>query len=298
MSANATDPDPFCEQRYWRSRGVAPSVAEPVGVVTGFAMLALALVPNIILHSSNIILHSPSAIPLPRSPSVIPPPRIPALFYLCKATLAVVGAGTMLFHGLSDANASDWHVSDSMFDWVPIVLMTNAVMALYLSHLVSLGELAGTLLFALLCAWSATLIVLIDSNTRAYFSARAGQANGQDAYGTVLNVLLLVPLCLTLLYAARTRFPPHPDTRYLWAAIAVSVACWVANAHACAATPQLFILHDVYHITIAYAFIFAACLGVCLDDARWEFRGVRNLWPEIAPRAPTAPPLMKIQLVR
>ena len=281
MSANATDPDPFCEQRYWRSRGVAPSVAEPVGVVTGFAMLALALVPNIILPNPNLI-----------------PTRIPALFYLCKATLAVVGAGTMLFHGLSDANASDWHVSDSMFDWVPIVLMTNAVMALYLSHLVSLGELAGTLLFALLCAWSATLIVLIDSNTRAYFSARAGQANGQDAYGTVLNVLLLVPLCLTLLYAARTRFPPHPDTRYLWVAIAVSVACWVANAHACAATPQLFILHDVYHITIAYAFIFAACLGVCLDDARWEFRGVRNLWPEIAPRAPTAPPLMKIQLVR
>ena len=225
MSANATDPDPFCEQRYWRSRGVVPSVAEPVGVVTGFAMLALALVPNIILHS----------------PNMISLPRIPALFYLCKATLAVVGAGTMLFHGLSDANASDWHVSDSMFDWVPIVLMTNAVMALYLSHLVSLGELAGTLLFALLCAWSATLIVLIDSNTRAYFSARAGQANGQDAYGTVLNVLLLVPLCLTLLYAARTRFPPHPDTRYLWAAIAVSVACWVANAHACAATPQLFI---------------------------------------------------------
>jgi hypothetical protein len=43
-------------------------------------------------------------------------------------------------------------MSATRFTWVPIGLMTNSVMALYLFLLVDHAELACTLRFALLCA--------------------------------------------------------------------------------------------------------------------------------------------------
>ena len=112
-------------------------------------------------------------------------------------------------------------------------------------------------------------------------------------------MLLLIPLAFTLLYAGATAFPPHKDIRYLWANLAANVVLWAVNAHACAGTLWLFVLHDVYHVLIAQAFVFAACLGVCLDAEHWEFRGLRRGWPEIAAREdPAPPPVVKARLRR
>ena len=253
-----------------------------MGALTGIFMLVFAFIPNIVVAGEG---------------SMHTHPHIPTLFYLCKATLIIVGIGTMFFHGLSDANASAWHINDSMFDWVPIVLMTSTIMTLYFSNLLNMGELGGTLVFTAVCAWSSTLIVMIDSASRTYFSQVNGQSNGQDTYGTILNILLLLPLGLMLLYAGVAKFPSHTDIRYLWAEIALNIILWVVNAYACSTTLELFVFHDIYHILIAHVFIFAACLGVCLDEANWEFRGLRHFWPEIAPKE-QKPSFMKLQLIR
>ena len=283
MATNTTlDSDPFCEQRFWRARGVDPIVAEPVSATTGIIMVVFAFIPNIVVAGQG---------------KTHTHPRISTLFYLCKAALIIVGIGTTFFHGLSDADARAWHVSDSMFDWVPIVVMTSAVMTLYLSNLMNMGELGGTLVFAGLCSWSATLIVMMDSTSKTHFSQENGQSGGQDTYGTILNVLLLLPLGVMLLYTGVAKFPSHKDIHYLWAGLAVNVILWVVNAYACSTTLELFVFHSIYHVLIAHVFIFATCLGVCLDDANWEFRGLHHFWPEIAPKEPKLA-VMKIQPIR
>jgi len=259
--------DPFCEHIFWRSVGVRPFVANPVGMVTGFFMFVQGVIPNVRVGGDRSRVHYH--------------PSLPGVFYLCKAELACVGIGTVLFHALSDGDAAWWHVNDGMMDWVPIVLMTNAVMALYLCGLLDAGECLMGVVFFFVCLWSCVLIVVMDSGTRDYYSGLYG---GQDTYGAVFNAALLVPLCLTLAWAGATRIQLGEGVAWFWVGIGVNIALWGANTYGCHAVPALFVLHCVYHVTIAWVFVFAACLGVCLDRERWRFRGLRWGWPEIEPK--------------
>ena len=102
MDGNGTvvDNDPFCEHIFWRSVGVRPFVANPVGMVTGFFMFVQGVIPNVRVGGDRSRVHYH--------------PSLPGVFYLCKAELACVGIGTVLFHALSDGDAAWWHMNDGL----------------------------------------------------------------------------------------------------------------------------------------------------------------------------------------
>jgi hypothetical protein len=122
------------------------------------------------------------------------------------------------------------------------------------------------------------LVLGMDSDTDAFWSQEMGDAGSQGEYGTVLNALLLVPLGLVLLFASTYRFAWR-DSRYLLLWLLISLTLWLFNAYLCRAHPWLSILHALYHVTIAYAFLVAACLGVSLDSKTWQFGWSTWGWP-------------------
>lgn len=248
--------DMFCESSFWRGKGLTLGVADPVCMVTGVCMFLMPFFNNVLGEGP-----------------------VPPLFWLCKGTLGLVGIGTVFFHALTVEKARDLHLNHYLMDWLPITMMCNAILLLYLSNLLVLDERGWTVLLIGLCVWSGGLAMLIDSDTKSYLDAQSGGAGGQSLYGTVLNVLLLLPLGAVLAYAGWYRFR-FAQAWPLWAAITTVLLLWVLDAYLCQAHPELFLLHAVYHVVVAYAFLYSACLGVCLDERRWEFVRV-GVWPHI-----------------
>ena len=250
--------DMFCENSFWRGRGFNPGVADPVCMVTGGVMFLMPFFNNVLGDGP-----------------------VPPLFWLCKGTLGLVGIGTMFFHALTVERAQELHLNHYLMDWLPITMMCNAILLLYLSNLLVLAERGWTVLLIALCVWSGGLAMLIDSDTKSYLDAQSGGAGGQSVYGTALNVLLLLPLGAALAYAGWYKEPFRWSQAWpLWSALFIVLLLWVFDAYLCQTHPELFLFHALYHVVVAYAFLYSACLGVCLDERRWEFVRV-GLWPHI-----------------
>jgi hypothetical protein len=128
--------------------------------------------------------------------------------------------------------------------------------------------------FAVVLAWAFVLIMAIDSDTSSYFTQKQGD------YGALINALLLVPLAIVLLWAL-VGYVEWRDSKWLAASLLVTATLWLISNYGCERWPGLSVLHSVYHLTIAYAFMYAACLGVCLDGEEWEFGLGRYYWPQI-----------------
>ena len=264
------DGDFFCEQRLWRKYDVNPAAADPVCMTTGIFMMLMPFIPNARPHQQ----------------------RLPVQFHMCKAALALVGFGTIIFHYFSAEHARRVHVNYQLCDWLPITLMASSIIVLYFCNLFPrLTETQWTVLLFSVLVWSSALAILMDTDTRDYYTAATGSAGDQNTYGTALNLALLLPLSLTLMYACWANGHHLRDIWPLWASLAVVLFLWVSNAYACADTPELSMFHAAYHIVVAYAFVYAACLGVCADSAHWELTHTGwCCWPMIIERQyPTIP---------
>jgi hypothetical protein len=247
--------DPFCEAEFWGT----DAIFNPMGTATAFLMIFMAFVNNFEKATSHI----------------------PRLFLVCKGALAVTGMGTVFFHATSPATMANAHINHGLCDWFPIILLCSNILILYLSQLLSTRdstECGWVVLLTGVLVWVFVLVVGMDSDTNAHFSAELGTSGEQGQYGTILNVALLVPLALVLAYAGRYRLPWR-YFRGLVIALAISVTLWLLNAYLCRQFLWLSVFHAIYHVTIAYAFLYAACLGVAIDDKQWRFGLSPWGWP-------------------
>ena len=269
MSENSTEfeGDFFCEQRFWHDVHKSPPVTHPMAALTGVIMILMPLFHNVRIGNLQQTYNFHS--------------YIPRQFQLCKSTLALTGVGTIIFHSISADQSRQWHINYHMCDWMPITLMGNSIIVLYVSNLFEMGETQWTVLFFVICCWSSGLALLMDSDTEHYYSSEWGDGGGQMWYGTTLNIILLLPLGLTLAYACYSRLRPVSNTYPLWCAIAVVLVLWVTNAYACVRYSWMSTFHALYHLVISYVFIYAACLGVSLDEREWAFCIGPYYWPMI-----------------
>ena len=264
--------DPFCEAQLWKELGMANNkIANPMGTTTAFLMLIMAFVNNFQKnhHLTSSSYHHSSK-------------KIPRLFVLCKASLALTGIGTIFFHAFKPEDMSHAHFNHGLCDWFPIIMLCSNILILYLDRLMPKcgirGEFGWVLLIAIIMIWIFVLVVGMDSDTNAYFSHQMGTAGSQGQYGTILNAVLLLPLALVLAYTCAYRFE-FAHTKYLMVSLSLTVAMWLVDAYLCRQHPWLSVLHAIYHVTIAYSFIYAACLGVSLDNRQWMFTLNKWGWP-------------------
>jgi hypothetical protein len=256
--------DPFCEKDFWMddTKHTTPVITNPVCAGTGiFIMLMAVFTSNIIPKDSQ----STQSI---------------TLFCMCRASLAIVGAGTAVFHSIDDLSyvkAFNFRMCDRM----PIILMCTNIFVLYFTKLFrDLTERTLTVCFTLVYAYMCGLILATDSTTYAYLTLKLDdpQNSAQSRYEILLNIPVLLPIGLILAYASFTKMSGS-DSINIWSQIALSLTIWMINAYNCRKYPWLFVFHAIFHVTIAYTFLYASCLGMTLDN---EWRLVTsNWWPMI-----------------
>jgi hypothetical protein len=258
--------DFFCEQLFWHKMHVDTPVTHPLAALTGVFLVIMPFFPNVLIGKEEAIAYNFHS-------------YIPRQFQLCKSTLALTGIGTIIFHSITADQSRAWHINYHMCDWMPITLMGNSIIVLYVSNLFQMSERKWTLLFLIIGCWSSFLGLAMDSGTESYYSNEWNSWGQQKVYGTLLNLTLLLPLSLTLAYACWVKIPLGNQTP-LWVAISVVLLLWLTNAYLCEQYPVTSVFHALYHAVISYVFICAACLGVSLDS-EWSFRYNRVYWPTL-----------------
>ena len=270
--------DPFCEAQFWEENGLANTgiIANPMGTATAFLMIAIACVNNYQQDDdySYRIQHKNKN-----------KNKISRLFLMCKASLALTGIGTIFFHSMKPQLMADAHLNHGLCDWFPITLLCSNILILYFDRLIIITkhnkrwrENIWLAVLLLVMIWVFVLVVGMDSDTDAYYADQMGSAGNQGQYGTLLNALLLVPLALTLAYASFYHFEWR-HSKYLALGLSLTLILWLINAYLCKQHPWLSLFHAIYHVTIAYSFIYAACLGIAIEKSKYQFELSRWGWP-------------------
>ena len=257
--------DPFCEAEMWERAGLHNGVVQqPFSTVTGLLMMVMACLPlyercEQQQHMSKLLL-------------------------LCKASLFLVGIGTIIYHAVGVEEMANAHLNHGMCDWLPIVLMLSNICVLYATRLWHSDNSSGPpertwlVVFVLLLMWMFVLVVGMDSDTDGYWSKEMGASGSQGQYGTILNLVLLLPVALLLAYCCWYHFEWR-YSRFLLASLGVSVGMWLLNGYLCRDHLWLSVLHALYHLTAAYGFLYGACLGASLHNSTHEFGLSRWGWP-------------------
>jgi len=259
--------DPFCEKEFWESEHTnTHPISNPVSFATGGIIMLLPV------FTHNI----------KRNTADPPSTRRITLFSLCRASLGIVGAGTMIFHAIDDQQTELKTLNFRMCDWLPIVLMCGNIFVLYLTKLEThLSERTQTIAFLCMYIWTCVLTLAVDSTTYERMTLDMGDSKdgSQSMYGTAMNILLLVPLGLILAYTSYKKFSLI-HSAIIWGLILINLILWVLNAYLCRDNLWMSMFHALYHVTIAYTFLYATCLGMTLDD-HWEMVPKWWLWPMV-----------------
>jgi hypothetical protein len=209
--------------------------------------------------------------------------RVPPMFAACKAALVVLGVGTVLYHSLTPEQAQTISLSYRMCDWFSMALTGCCLITLFLSQLVSGDALVWTLTIAFL--WMGVLVVENDTVTYEQWVERMAENGNRNDFDTIMSTVLMVPMGIVLLWALITRNLWLKVT-WMWVWLGLTMITWLSNSYRCKDTPALFILHAIFHITAAMLILQAACIGVGLDEAKWEVQP--GFWPWIQEKNPQA----------
>lgn len=239
--------DWWCERRLFGYENTS-IIAEPVSSATGFIMLIVFIL-------------------LPRMPKNETPPQ---LFLFVKACLVVLAVGTILFHSITYENSVETvHVNINMFDWLPLVLTNAVLFVLYMQS--TFNTLSCTMqifIYTLIVLWSVFLALSMDTHTYNFLDSAIENAM---SWGSILNFILLLPVMSALLYCTWTNRSLKTMWKRLWILLLASLVIWIVNVSACASSNWLAPLHAVYHVIMAYALVYAACLGLSVyTKGEWE----------------------------
>ena len=279
--------DPLCEKAFWadNNNNIYKSITNPVCAVTGGLIVIMVLCTSNIKKtddtrtSSNIKktddARTSSNIERGTSVEMV-------LFALCRASLAVVGAGTVVFHSIDDQTGIK-AFNFRMCDRMPIVLMCTNIFLLYFTKLhVNMSGYTLSLCFFFVYIYMCGLILAVDSATYEHLTLEWNDTenNKQNVYETYMNVALLCPIGIILIYAMKYHTEALHYLVSLWLMIGGNLAMWALNAYLCRTFTVMFILHALYHITIAYTFLFATCVGMTFDG-NWELYMHAFCWPMV-----------------
>ena len=202
--------------------------------------------------------------------------RVPPLFSLCQASLAVLGVGTVLFHSLTPDQAAEISLSYRMCDWFSMAMVGGCLVSLFLSHMVPSEALVWVLTVVVL--WMGAVIVENDALTYQRWVTTMTGSGGRNDFDTIMSVVLLAPMAFILLWAVLTRVAWRQAV-WMWVWLGLTLILWLSNSYGCKDMPALFILHALYHVAAAMLIMQGACIGVGLDEARWEVQA--GFWPMI-----------------
>jgi len=299
--------DPFCEKAFWAEQKIDVYFTNPVCAATGVIMVFMALGSRSIkddstemfgptlsitaLSSRNLKDNSTEMFPTlsfmalcswnlkDNSTKMFPTLSI-TILSLCRGALAVVGIGTTVFHLIDDQT----HVPGFNFrmcDRMPIILMCSNVFLLYFVKLLpSVGERVLTFFYFLMYIYIGGLILAVDSSTYEYLTLKRNDPpdSPQSSYESYMNIALLAPLGIILLIAMCYKFTGR-QTVWILVQLVFSLGIWCIDAYFCRQYTWLFVLHAVYHVTIAYTFLYAACLAMTFDG-EWEMEQ-NSWWPMV-----------------
>jgi len=242
--------DWWCERRMWRGMGVdTRGFSEPISALTGLVICVLVLIPNTKEDR-----------------------QLPSLFVFVKSCLLFLGIGTAIFHAVEVEASRDAYLNLNIFDWLPLVLACASLLVMYL--LPATKGLPNAELFAaylLGLFWFLILVAGMDSVTYE-------QLDGMVDWGSLLNMFLLVPLLVTLLYYTVTVL--KEQSLVLWYLLLASLVLWIVNYYLCPYWYPLALLHAVYHVVIAVALVEASCLGLVVGG-EYEVDQESRWWPMV-----------------
>ena len=274
--------DPFCEKAFWteHKNEIFPAVlTNPVCAFSGLVMVVMAL------GSRNLMDNASETFP---TLSI-------TLLSLCRGSRGIVGVGTAVFHVMDDqTNVQGFNFR--MCDRMPIILMCSNVFVLYFVKLKpSIGERALTWFYFLMYIYIGGLILAVDSTTYEYLTLKRDDPldSTQSSYEGYMNIALLAPLGVILLIAMRLKFTGW-QTIWILIQIIFSLGIWCIDAYLCRKYTWLFVLHAVYHVTIAYTFLYAACLAMTFDD---EWVMVEDGWWPMVKQTNTVVMRSKFQMM-
>lgn len=264
--------DPFCEKEFWIHQNFnVDNFTNPICAVTGLFMTLMALPNNVMQEDIK-----------PTDPKLF-------LFFLCKASLALIGIGTAIFHSMDDqSNVGTFNFR--MADRFAMIFMCINVFILFFVKLCLIkAEFFLMLSLFILYLYVSGLVLAVDSSTYKVITLELIQngeeimGNRQNLYEIYMNIGMLVPLGLILLYATFTKrndSGKETNIAYVWFWIIFNLIIWSVNAYTCREYPILFLLHALFHVTIAYTFLFAVCVGMTLDG-EWKLEIKHGFWPMI-----------------
>jgi hypothetical protein len=277
--------DPFCEKAFWNNgtdQSMDGRLTNPLCAFTGLVLVFMAV------GTRNVYFPRYEEVPdfadCPECCGSSYERKFPCLsitlLSLCRGSLGIVGLGTVVFHSMDDATSMK-AFNFRMCDRMPIILMCSNIFVLYfvkLRHCVR--EHTLTLYFLVMYIYIGVLLLGTDSTTYEYMTFKFNDpvTSAQSSYESVMNVALLLPLGFILAYASFTRLETSQVVS-VWGQILFSLGIWTINAYFCRKNRWMFVLHVVYHVTIAYTFLYTACLGMTLDG-EWEM--VDSWWPMVA----------------
>lgn len=264
--------DPFCEKAFWKQNNIDTFIiTNPICALTGLVMTWMAL------FRSNFSSVRPEICTLSSF-----------LFVSCKASLAVVGVGTAIFHSIDDQTNLK-QLNFRLADRYSMICLCTSILILYSVKLFcKMGVDFFVWGLSLMYLYVLGLVLAVDSSTYEFMtlylhdqSSETPLGNLQNFYETYMNICMLFPLGMIMVYATAAT---HGHTRrlvlWVWFWIAFNLGMWAANSYSCRKNPSLFILHAFFHITIAITFLFAACVGMTLDG-EWSIEMYWCVWPMI-----------------
>ena len=167
--------DPFCEKRFWLlDQHKNLDFANPVSALTGVVIMFMAVFTTNISKTERKLTNRASV----------------TLFYLCRASLGMVGAGTIVFHSVDDTNVELKQLNLRMCDWLPIVLICTNILVLYITKFEDDAcECCLSLTFTTMYIWTCVLVLAVDSTTYEYLTLKwHDPESSQSQYGTWMNI--------------------------------------------------------------------------------------------------------------
>ena len=196
----------------------------------------------------------------------------PFQFCLARASLAVCGLGTAVYHMLDQSVMDETRINGILLDGFTMAMVTVNLFLLHLSDWMKEHLMAVSVLCMLyLLFWAGTNDMLMYT----YLSEKL-TVNGVSIVSVgvqyPLFVIVYVYILLRVIY-----FNGFCEIWPMWLALGVALVAWGGDQFGCSSSNWFFIGHAVWHMCIGYVAVYLMVMGLLNgggfqrvdDQSRW-----------------------------